>query len=316
MCDELQQQINKRLTLNWMIQGAASHTFLSAHHLVREDLEAIRPGLTKLYDKAAISLHLNYMIGDMPLFFGLPSRFWKRTGRPSHPFHNHKLLAEHGIEIYRASKRDLISRGWKKGIIGLPVFHYLQLHWMIVRLVWAERGINQELARIAEKATSMIWGIETERLDAELTRNVAFGNIRRPKTIIGRMVRSAVVGYGGVQLRNGKFIVTAKSWFFPLLVHELVKGTAELICLHGLNTLDEATYELATTEADQLEYETWMLQTGAEIWRRFLSVLPANTALPEKLMHVARLDPQSLDQLMLAVIEDPESARKSLAELA
>ena len=32
--EELLQQTNKRLTLNLLIQGAAAHSFLTAHHLV------------------------------------------------------------------------------------------------------------------------------------------------------------------------------------------------------------------------------------------------------------------------------------------
>ena len=66
--DELLQETNKRLTLNLLIQGAASHTFLTAHHLVKDDLDAIRAGQTDLYDRAAISFYLNYWIGDVALF--------------------------------------------------------------------------------------------------------------------------------------------------------------------------------------------------------------------------------------------------------
>ena len=37
-------------------------------------------------------------------------------------------------------------------------------------------------------------------------------------------------------------MVVARAIVWPILCHELVKGTAELICLHGLNTLDDAAF--------------------------------------------------------------------------
>jgi hypothetical protein len=92
-----------------------------------------------------------------------------------------------------------------------------------------------------------------------------------------------------VERRNGRFKVVAKAWIFPLVSHELAKGTAELVCLHGLNSLDEATYRQVTEEADRIEYEAWMIQAGSEMWRRLLAAVPNKKSLPETLMHVARL---------------------------
>lgn len=313
--DEVLQQTNKRLTLNLLIQGAAAHTFLTAHHLVKDDLEAIRPGLTELYDRAAISLYLNYWIGDVALVHGMPSRFWRHIHRESHPFHRHRLLATHGDELSRASKRFLLSRGWKKRIVGIPGIHWVQLHWLVVRMAWAERGKKQALAELAKRATARIWGIEENRLEAAMTTNVQISGSRPPATAKGQFLQHCAIGWGGVQRRRGQFKVVARAWNWPLVLHELVKGTAELICLHGLNTLDDATYEAVTDEADKLEYESWLLQAGQEAWRRLLSVLPHEQPLASVLMHIARLDPLPLEQLMLAVFEEPEEARRLLAQL-
>jgi len=315
--DELLQQTNKRLTLNLLIQGAASHIFLTAHHVVRDELEAIRPGLPRLYDRFAISGHLAYWIGDVPLWFGygLPSWFWRRTHRPGHPFHRHRLLAAHGGELSRASKRYLLARGWKKWIIGIPVIHYAQMLWLLIRVAWAERGRKPLLAELAKLATGRIWGIDPSRLVAVFTTNVAFGYLKRPKTWAGRLTQFGAVGFGGVERRDGRFTVIAKSWNWPLVVHELVKGTAELICLHGLNTLDDATYAAVTDEADQIEYECWLMQAGPEMWRRLLAVLPHDRPLAQVLMHLARLDPEPLERLMLAVVEDPPRAKGLLEQL-
>ena len=102
---------------------------------------------------------------------------------------------------------------------------------------------------------------------------------------------------------------------WPRLCHELAKGTAELICLHGLNTLDRDTYEKVTEAADKEEYEVWHLQAAPELWRRVLAVLPNNKKLPEILMNIARLDPRSLETLMIDVVQNPNRARACLESL-
>lgn len=314
--DEILQQTNKRLTLNLLIQGAAMHSFLTGHHLVSEELESQRRGLTRTYDRFAVSLALNYFIGDIIPMFGLPSRFWKRTGKPSHPFHRHRLLAEHGGELWRASKRYLMSRAWRKWIVPIPILHWCQMVYLLLKVFFKERGRRAQLARIAERANSLIWGIDEDRLDGALTIAVAFGNLQEPRTVAGRMSRQGAIGYGGVERRNGRFQVVAKAWSWPLVSHELTKGTVELICLHGLNKLDDELYELVTSEADQIEYETWMLQAGSEMWRRFLAAIPEGHDLPETIMRVARLDPEPLEELMIAVVEDTPRARGILERMA
>ena len=313
--DEVVQQINKRLTLNLLIQGAAAHTFISTHYAVRDELEAIHPGLTRLYDRWAIGLHLNYWMGDIPLFFGRPARFWKRIGRSDHPFHRHLLLARHGAELSRASKRFLLSRGWRRGVIGFPIVHYLQTIWWFFRINKVEQPHRSRLLQLAKQVTSAIWDIDEHQLDADFTKDVAFGNLSTPRTRVGRLVQAAAIGFGGVERRGDRFYVVAKSWNWPTVIHELVKGTAELVCLHGLRDLSDTMYAQVTDEADQIEYETWLLQAGAEMWRKFLAVLPDDRGLAEMLMHVARLAPAELEGLMLCIIEEPDDARRHLWSL-
>jgi hypothetical protein len=311
----LSRQIDKRRTLNLLIQGSAAHTFLTAHHLVGNELEAIRPGLTSLYDRFVISGHLNYWQGDLPLVHGFPFWFWRRTHRPRHPFFGHRLLAQHGGALARASKRYLIERGRTKGVATIPPIHYFQLFGLLLRVLWVERRIAALLEQLAKRVAAQIWGIGEDRLDAKLTADVAFGNLQTPKTLKGKLARPAVVGYGGVERRDGRFHVVAKARCFPLLVHELCKGTAELVCLHGLNALDDQIYDQVTSEADQLEHESWYLQAGPEAWRRLLSVLPNDRPVSEVLMHIARLQPDELDELMMAVMEDQPTARDILDSL-
>ena len=314
--EEILSETNKRLTLNLLIQGAAMHSFLTGHHLVSEKLEEQRKGLTRLYDRFSVSAALNYFIGDTVPFFGLPSRFWKSTSKPHHPFHRHRLFAEHGWELYKASKQHLTSRAWSKGIIPIPLLHWFQLIYLLVKVFVVEKNLREPLARIAEEANSQIWGIEEDRLDGCITTTVAFGNLQTPRTFAGRISRQGAIGYGGVERVDGRFQVVAKAWYWPLLLHELTKGTVELISLHGLNTLDDQLYSRVTSEADQIEYENWMLQTGSEMWRRFLAAIPEGHELPETLMRVARLDPDALEDLMLAVVEQSPRAQEMLEQMA
>ena len=159
----------------------------------------------------------------------------------------------------------------------------------------------------------MVWEIEECRLDAELTWDVTFGRLSKPATFRGRLLRAFMMGYGGVlREEDSRFKVVAKAWILPLLSHELVKRTAELVCLHGLNTFDRETYDKVTKAADRVEYEWWQLQVGPELWRCVLAVRPTTRTLAETLMNIARLPPRRLETLIIAVVEDPNRALKLL----
>jgi hypothetical protein len=160
-----------------------------------------------------------------------------------------------------------------------------------------------------------MWGIDEDRLLGSITVDMSMNNVREPKTFAGRLMRCAAGGWSCVERRNGQFYIIAKARAWLLLAHELSKGVAELVCLHGLNTLDDETYAAVIDRADHIEYEPWMLQAGPEAWRRLLAVLPPGRPLAEMLMHIARLDPDALEDLMMAVMSDPARARQLLAEI-
>ncbi len=313
--DERLDAVNKRFTLNLLIQGAATHTFLTAHHLVREELDGLDGKLIPRYDKIALCVILGYWYGDVVLVCGRPSRFWKRVRRPDHPFCRHPLLAEHGAALAEASRRHGVARARRKGVCVTPFLHTAQAMWLVLRTMPREKQHKARLEALARRATHLIWGIEEERLDAELTAEVEFGAVRTPATRMGRMIRAAAAGYGGVVRAGTQFRVMARAWVWPLLAHELTKGTAELVCLCGLNTLDRQTYDHVVDVADRIEWETWLMQAGSELWRRLLAVLPDDRPLPEALMQVARLEPQPLHELMGAVIAAPDRAAGWIAEL-
>lgn len=64
MNEVLRGEIEKRLTLNWLIQGAAQHAGMTCHHLVRDELNALNPRLLRLYDQCALLGLLQYWHRD------------------------------------------------------------------------------------------------------------------------------------------------------------------------------------------------------------------------------------------------------------
>jgi len=124
------------------------------------------------------------------------------------------------------------------------------------------------------------------------------------------------MGLSRVMPRGEELIVVARGTNWLLLAKELVKGTAELICLHGLNQLTEETYRHVIDSTDWLELEPWMLQSGGELWRRVLEVIPDDRPVARVLMQLSRLPAAELNAVMADVIEHPESARIRFAELA
>jgi hypothetical protein len=312
----LRDEIHKRLTLNWLIQGASQHAGMTLHYLVRDELDAIDPDLLHLYDQFALINLLQYWHLDCTLVLGWPPRFWRRAATdPAHPFFGHALLARHGGALAEAARRRALARSREKRVARLPVLFSLQGLSVLGHLRAKEAHHRRELIELAKQSAALVWGVPIERLDADLTRDVAFGDLTPPRSFRAAVLRAAVVGYGGVVRRCDSLVVVAKGANWHLLARELIKGTAELICLHGLNALSDDIYEGVLTATDRIEFEPWMLHTGGELWRRLLAVAPGDRPMAEILMHLARLPARSLEALMLAVIERPDWARELLAGL-
>src|SRR5262245_6114132 len=314
--DGLRDEINKRFTLNWLIQGAAQHAGMTFHHVVRDELDAIDPALIPLYDQYALINLLQYWHLDAILLLGWPPRFWRRAAsNPKHPFFNHPVLSRHGGALAAAARQRGIERCKEKGFWPLRFFFSLKAAHVVESLRRREAGHSDALIALAKKAVTQVWGISPGQLEAALTTQVAFGHLSRPRALAGWVMRWCAVGYGGVLRQDDSLVVVARGTNWQLVAKELVKGTAELICLHGLNRLSDETYRQVIEAADGPHFEPWMLQTGGELWRRLLAVLPPGRPLAEVLMHLARLPARSLETLMLAVIEQPPWACELLTGL-
>jgi hypothetical protein len=318
MSDEtLQAEIHKRHTLNWLIQGAAQHAGMTFHHLVRDELNALDPKLLRFYDQYALINLLQYWQPEPSLIFGWPPRFWRRASSSRrHPFFGHPLLSKYGGMLAEAGRRRALDRCREKGLTPLPIAFSFQTQFVIGRLLALEKPHRPRLIQLARRTASTVWGIPCERLDGNLSGGRAPGNLIPVRSFRDAFFRICIVGFGGVVKQGDELRVIGRGTNWQLLAKELVKGTAELICLHGLNRLSDDTYKKVIAVTDRLELEPWMLQSGGELWRRLLLSLPAGTPLAQVLMRLARLPAGTLESVIADAIERPESTQNLLSRLA
>lgn len=69
--------------------------------------------------------------------------------------------------------------------------------------------------------------------------------------------------------------IIAKGLFFPVLIHELIKGVYEVLGTQGLPD-DPKAAEMVMGSQDTLPYEIWDLRLGPVIWERFTAAYPEN----------------------------------------
>ena len=320
-------EINKRMTMNMLIQGSAWQSCLTAHHLIKDELDelyasedSVPNGMitsTHFYDRFSTAVLIGQWNSELAFFTGLSSHFWSRVGSGKTEFCNHPLLVKHGKMLAKQSKRKTLKRCWDKGVWGQPVLLSFQLVSLLNRCQKFEQSNMIVLERLAKKAISRVWGIEEETFIARLTASPAFGNIRVPKTKMGKRLKNLMVGWGGVQqLSDGSMAVVGRSKYWSLLIHELSKGAMELISLHGLNELEEDVYDVVMEEADQIEFEIWHMQSGLELYRRLLDLLPREMPIAESMMYVAQMPADLHEVFTMAIVDDPTRAFRIFCEYA
>ena len=67
--------------------------------------------------------------------------------------------------------------------------------------------------------------------------------------------------------------IKAKGLFFPVLIHELIKGVYEVLGTQGLPD-DPKAAEMVMGSQDTLPYEIWDLRLGPVIWEKFMASYP------------------------------------------
>ena len=313
---ERRLQVNKRLTLNLLIQGAATHVFFSAHHLAASRFNRINPEMLSHYDRMIVAMDLGYWIGTVPLIMGNPNKYFRNLHRPGNPFQYHRFMLRFGEQIAEESRDFIFDKADAYGLEKVGWKNEWVQTKLALKTLEMETEHKTELEEIGRQVCSEIYGIDEERLNAELTTEPAFGTVRTPKTWAGKLIKKFMVGWSAVERRNGRLEVVAKAWIWPLLIHELVKGTVELICLHGMSNLDEAEFDLVMDETEHVEYEIPMLQVGGTFFKKVLSVIPREIPLAEGIMHVARMPAILLDEFLFDMMTLPENATDRLRNIA
>jgi hypothetical protein len=311
-------EIQKRLTLNWLIQGAAQHAGLTLHHLVRDELNALDDELLPSYDEFALIVLLQYWRGMSVLFMGRPQRFWDRAlADQAHPFFGHPLLSIHGGMLAEASKQHAFNRCREKGYSMIPFVFSFRALTLVKRIRTLEVPFRPQLVGLAKQTALAVWGIPSGRFHVELSQEMPIpADQFHAENFQAHHLRSCVIGYSHVIREEDQLIVSATGVTWQMVAKELVKGTAELICLHGLSQLQDRTYRRVIEAADRLDFEPWLLQSGGELWRRLLAALPRGCSMARALMHLARLPPEELHFVLQLVIRQADNAGDYLARLA
>lgn len=87
------------------------------------------------------------------------------------------------------------------------------------------------------------------------------------------MSQSGVGGKEEVDIETDPPTVKARGLFFPILVHELIKGTMEVLGTQGLPD-DPKQAEMVMASTDTLANEIWDLRLGPVLWEKFLNAYP------------------------------------------
>jgi hypothetical protein len=90
--------------------------------------------------------------------------------------------------------------------------------------------------------------------------------------LINSNIKSSVAGKESVEPGDDEnpHKVVARGINFPVLVHELIKGTMEVIGFAGQSDVERQ----ASNDEDTLKKETWDLRLGPSIWNRLRSQFP------------------------------------------
>lgn len=87
------------------------------------------------------------------------------------------------------------------------------------------------------------------------------------------MSQQGVGGKEEVDIETDPPTVKARGLFFPILVHELIKGTMEVLGTQGLPD-DPKQAEMVMASTDTLANEIWDLRLGPVLWEKFLAAYP------------------------------------------
>ena len=311
---EQRQLVNKRLTLNLLIQGAAAHAHWSAHHLIADQLNELNPELFAVYDEIMIRSRLGYWVGGIPMIMGCPIAFWLELEENRHEFSYHPFFVKYGHQLAIQTRDDVMERCRRANISTDAVANETRGFLLYHETVHLEELHLKPLEAIAKQVCCELYGIDSELLDAQLTQDPKFGTVREPETEAGKQILQVMLGWSAVVRGEDRLKVKARATFWSLLIHELVKGTVELLCLHGLNRIDDKDYKVVMDHTEHLEFEIPMLQIGGAVFRRLLEARPKEIPLADCIAGVSKMEPLVLESLMDHLIKSPNRSTDMIRE--
>jgi hypothetical protein len=161
-----------------------------------------------------------------------------------------------------------------------------------------ERFIDQELNKINPNLVKLytkiaeITGKQFWLVDIEVLKRMGMSN--------------AAVASSRVDYSKNNPKVIAKGLIFPFLVHELFKGTAELLTHFGLEDLDKDSAKKVIKKADDIRHEPYLAMAGPALWRKILKVKPKQETLANIIRKFSKMQPKDLHSFLSKVWEAKE----------
>jgi hypothetical protein len=113
-------------------------------------------------------------------------------------------------------------------------------------------------------------------------------------------------------------VVVAKAWIFPLLVHELIKGTLELSAINWADGhLDFEEQTEVIERADTSEGEIWGMRLGPGMWEKFLDCVGTdNYDIKQWLFHeLTKLPADQFHEFMKEILSGSQKCKEVIQTL-
>lgn len=124
-------------------------------------------------------------------------------------------------------------------------------------------------------------------------------------------------------LRDEKYYVHAVGKFFPVIVHELIKGAMEILSLPSLpthedDTKSEKVQRYLIDKSDFVKGETWDLRLGPGIWEKFLDAIGEDSWEVKDYLYqyVIKMPPQEFNAFMKEILAGTQKGKRELSRLA
>ena len=305
----LTKQQYKRITLNALIQGCSVNAYLTAHHVKRAELRAIDHNLVNLYDQFTWSTVAYYFNGQFKKELIDPQDFWE-----TNHFGDHPIFAPYGKKLFNEASNFLRSK----------IVSPRELGNIFLSMITIESNHRTKLEALAKETAHEIIGLPLYKMEASLTSELHVLNATSrasqdlASTSIGTVSLGRTLSKVEADLcgTTQGIYVDAKAMTFPVLVQELIKGGMELLTLPALASLSDQEYKEVTEVTDKIELEPFLIQVGPELWRKFLAVRPKAANLPKLISDLSKMQPDALQHVIKALIEDPAWAAELLENIS